>query len=523
MNNVVYLYNILIGKELCAADLIAIGLDPLFVDAARLVVEKRDYCLLLFQKAFNISYDHAQQLFRELRDFDVIGSAADNPRKIIGQKELDEILKSLMRKRIGVASKEDLDYSWVDEYGVAYSRDQKRLLKAPEDIKKYRCIDGTTILCDKAFHGTNLESIIVPEGVVIVGNSCFGFCKKLTSIELPRSLQEIGYCAFQYCSHLASIVIPEGVKKVGHNLFAHSNNLSSITVDTGNPFFDSRSNCNAIIDTRSDTLCIACSATFIPEGIRIIGDGSFNCCEELQSISIPGSIDEIGFQAFCGCNKLKTVVLEEGVRVIGYYAFMDVYSLKHITLPKSLKTICDGAFEGCDIDSLILPEGVEMICGNPFKGNNLQHISVSENNKHYDSRGNCNAILQSQTNILITGSCSTIIPPSTKMVGESAFEGCKGLNFLEIPEGVTKIGFRAFASCENYGYPVTKESLFYDWFKDDEDEGLTSIVIPNSIEHAFGFVFGSPSSKLKIVIPKGTRKKYERIFHQLYKDQLVEQ
>jgi hypothetical protein len=110
------------------------------------------------------------------------------------------------------------------------------------------------------------------------------------------------------------------------------------------------------------------------------------------------------------------------------------------------------------------------------------------------------------------------------MIGEFAFDGCKGLTSIVVPEGVKEIAFNAFANCEGNisSSHIGENSLFFDLFKNEQCEGLASIYIPNSIERAWGFVFGA-ASNLKIMIPKGTKEKFEKIFMDFYKDKLVEQ
>ena len=515
-------YEIMGKEQLSKTDLVALGLDPLFLDAAQFVISKHNYHNLYLQNEFKIDYAYAEKLFRELRDYNVIGSAETTPRRIMRQEDFQELLLTLKRKRICIASEEDLLVSKEDDFGVKYSHDGKRLLKASEDIKEYNVKEVVTIICDRAFANTSLTSIAIPEGTMIIGVSCFANCQKLTSIMLPNSLKEIREYCFCRCAKLTSIFVPENVEKIGLHVFACCNNLISVVVDENNPYYDTRDNCNAIIESGNNTLYSACSSTVIPKSVIKIGDNSFNYCEEISTITIPGNVVEIGFQAFYGCKNLKEVVFQEGVREIDHYAFMDVNSLKAITLPSSLRIIGEGAFERCDIDTIFIPEGVEMIWGNPFKGNNPKYISVSDDNKNYDSRNNCNAIIQSQNDILITGSCSTIIPPSVTMIGEFAFDGCVGLSSITIPEGVKRIGHNAFAHCEGNNYMANSdEHSLFDEYEIEHSVGLTSIFIPNSIQRAWGFVFGA-ALNLKIIIPKGTKEKFEKVFMDFYKDKLVE-
>lgn len=110
------------------------------------------------------------------------------------------------------------------------------------------------------------------------------------------------------------------------------------------------------------------------------------------------------------------------------------------------------------------------------------------------------------------------------MIGESAFDGCIGLTSIVIPEGVKRIAHYAFANCGGNRFlsHIDENSLLFDLLKKEQCDGLTSIYIPNSIERAWGFVFGA-ASNLKIMIPKGTKEKFEKIFMDFYKDKLVEQ
>lgn len=523
--NIDSFFSEIMGKEqLSKTDFVALGLDSLFVDAARFVINKHDYHNLYLQNEFKIDYAYAEKLFRELRDYNVIGSAETTPRRIMSEEDFQKLLLSLKRRRICIASEEDLLTSKEDDFGVKYSYDGKRLLKAPEDIKDYSVKESTIIICDRAFANTSLTSVDIPEGTEIIGSYCFWYCQKLASVILPNSLREIRGCCFGHCAKLTSLFVPKNVERIGRQVFAWCNNLHSVVVDENNSYYDSRDNCNAIIESVSNTLYAACSSSVIPKSVIKIGDNSFNYCERISTITIPGNVAEIGHQAFYGCKNLKDVVFQEGVREIGHYAFMEVNSLKTITLPSSLRTIGEGAFERCDIDTIFIPEGVEVIWGNPFKGNNPKHIFVSERNRNYDSRNGCNAIIQSHNNVLIAGCRSTIIPSSVTMIGEFAFDGCSGLTTIVVPEGVKEIASHAFANCGGNSILSQKNenSLLFDLLKNEQCEGLISIYIPNSIERAWGFVFGA-ASNLKIMIPKGTKEKFEKIFMDFYKDKLVEQ
>ncbi len=221
--------------------------------------------------------------------------------------------------------------------------------------------------------------------------------------------------AFYRCTELTSIDIPNSVTEIGQEAFANCPGLTSIVVESGNPRFDSRNNCNAIIETTDNTLIAGCKNTIIPNSVTKIGNFAFERCGSLTSIVIPNSVTSIGHYAFYCCDSLTSVDIPNSVIEIGY-----------------------GVFESCF---------------------GLTSIVVESGNPRYDSRNNCNAIIETAYNTLIYGCKNTIIPNSVTTIDDYAFYDCDGLTSIVIPNSVTEIGFGAFESCT----------------------GLTSIVIPNSV------------------------------------------
>ena len=159
--------------------------------------------------------------------------------------------------------------------------------------------------------------IIIPDGVTKIGGNAFFLHSTLTSIHIPDSVTEIGESAFSVCSALTSIHIPDSVMKIGRTAFDHRGALTSIDVAKGNPCFDSRDNCNAIIDTRTNILIRGCQSTVIPDSVTKIGDWAFNCCSALTSIHIPDSVREIGLEVFSECTALKTISIKDKQLLVG--------------------------------------------------------------------------------------------------------------------------------------------------------------------------------------------------------------
>ena len=172
---------------------------------------------------------------------------------------------------------------------------------------------------------------IIPEGTTEISNYAFDDCRTLESIVIPESVTEIGYAAFFRCTSLKSITIPESVTKIGEATFVGCSSLESIVVAKGNPVFDSREGCNAIIETKTNILHYGCKSTIIPESVTKIGRHAFAGCSSLESITIPKSVTKIGISAFRGCKSLKSITVPESVTEIGSLAFLGCSSLKCVT------------------------------------------------------------------------------------------------------------------------------------------------------------------------------------------------
>ena len=298
---------------------------------------------------------------------------------------------------------------------------------------------SVTTIGDWAFSDcTGLTSLTIPASVTTIGVGAFQDCKGLTSITIPSSVTTIGDQAFLGCTGLKSISIPASVTSIGRFAFDGCTGLTSIKVEEGNTAYDSRENCNAIIETASNTLVAGCMNTTIPNSVTTIGVGALEGCTGLTSISIPASVTTIGDWAFYGCKGLTSISIPSSVTSIGDGAFSYCTGLTSINIPNSVTNIGNGAFCGC---------------------NGLTCIKVEEGNTAYDSRENCNAIIETASNTLVAGCMNTTIPNSVTAIGDGAFEGCTGLTSIDIPSSVTSIGGTAFYGCT----------------------GLTSISIPNSV------------------------------------------
>ena len=178
------------------------------------------------------------------------------------------------------------------------------------------------------------------------------------------SIGERGLCGY---SGLTSVTIPASVTAIAKSIFYDCRNLESIKVERGNTAYDSRENCNAIIETNSHTLIAGCMYTDIPNSVTAIGDFAFINCSKLFSITIPNSVKTIGESAFSGCSSQISVNIPNSVTSIGIYAFGGCGNLTSLTIPNSVTDIGGWAFANCmTLTSIIIPNSVTRIEDNTF-------------------------------------------------------------------------------------------------------------------------------------------------------------
>ena len=277
----------------------------------------------------------------------------------------------------------------------------------------------------------NIPSYVEYKGcnyaVTTIEGGTFMDYKNITSITLPNSLKSIRTYAFAGCTSLSTIVIPESVTNIGDWAF------NNCIFAPGK--FINNSNCTSHNDWGANIADEEYMGLLIKEN-TIIG-----CDKNIISVAIPNSVKHIGTNAFKDCSLLTFITIPNSVESIGYSAFQNCISLNSIAIPNSVKQISTGSLW----DGYVHTSYCDIFVNCP----SLKSITVEEGNSKYDSRNNCNAIIETATNSLLVGCNTTIIPDGISEIGAYAFKGCTNLSSITIPSSVRLIGSHAFENCTN--------------------------------------------------------------------------
>ncbi len=389
-------------------------------------------------------------------------------------------------------------YEWTDENGVSWtfhyvSETEVSILPTDTNISGAVIIPGTVYdgetelivssISDDAFRNcSGLTSVTIPEGVTSIDEGAFYNCSGLTSVTLPEGLKSIKHQAFHGCTGLSDITIPEGVTSIANAAFSGCSGLESVSIPSsvtsiGGRAFNGCNNLTSVYCYVTTPLSIneSCftnrtnATLYVPEGTKKAYDvanywNEFNNIVEIEpyptlstvtitddngiswTFSISGSnavnIKPSDSNAIEGTVTIPSKVFYEDMELtvtsIKRYAFLDCSKLKSVTIPASVTSIGELAFQGCSA---------------------LRGIVVDNENTVYDSRDNCNGIIETATNTLVQGCNSTVIPSSVMSIGEYAFMSCTEFTDMTIPSSVTNIGAFAFYGCSNITSVILPEGM----------------------------------------------------------------
>lgn len=277
-------------------------------------------------------------------------------------------------------------------------------------------IAGTGAIKEYAFSRSSLsiKEVVIKEEITEIGRRAFQNCEQIQTVTLPESLTTLEEGAFYGCSGLKKIAIPQNCVTIGEDAFYNCSGLEEISVEKENPAFDSRQDCKALIDSKSNTLLRGGKNSVVPDGVTEIAEDAF-AYTGITEITLPDSVIKIGKNAFTSCELLKSVVLPANITSIGDDTFRLCSSLETVNLPEGLKTIGNGAFQSSGLQAITIPATVDSIEESAFNGcKNLTQITI---------------------------------PQGVTEISPCCFMDCENLTLIMLPGSITEIGNSAFYRC----------------------------------------------------------------------------
>lgn len=385
-----------------------------------------------------------------------------------------------------------------DEYGVAYSSDGKVLLDASHiEAECYSIREGTEVIASYAFDEASVRSIIVPEGVVALGENAFANMRDLEEVSLPQnSLTYIGDCAFYSCEKLKRVAVPEGIDALV-GTFQDCSQLEDVALPNSLRFIDS-----AFCE------CYALKNILIPEGVEEIKNEAFEY-SGLRHVKLPSTIRLLD-SAFSFCRVLESVswpMLQSSNVIIGNASFSFCENLKRIELPDGITEIQECVFGSCSLlREIVLPRSLK-------KFDSPQHWSRKD--KHIISQSDefvvkNDMLLSKDETVLITcfnRNNSIQVPDSIEYIGRAAFADCDKLVHISLGQNLKSIGLGAFSNCFNLRsiefssrLEVIKMNAFIYC------QSLVEVVLPESVRVIEPEAFCHCFSLEKLVLPCSLKK-----------------
>ncbi|MBR4034257.1 MAG: leucine-rich repeat protein [Clostridia bacterium] len=336
--------------------------------------------------------------------------------------------------------------------------------------------ENTTVLADQAFEKSTLTSVSIPEGVTVIGNFAFRYCKSLKKVEIPVSVHTLGSSAFWGCSALEEAIIGDGITDIKSQTFYQCSSLKNIR---------------------------------FPDGLRNIGYEAFSKCRVLEVIDLPLSLESIGEDAFANCSSLKSITLHRGIETIFPDAFKNVSSFNQKDSVNYLGNeeepyLYAISVSDTDENEIILQKGTYGIACKFLSGASPERFGIEGGEGDYlRSAGNC--IVRKEDGKLICGSSADNIPSelSVSSIGDYAFFAAAGSTHVTVPESVAEIGEYAFSespSLESVVFLGEDVKLGNRAFY--KCKNLTSVILPGGLKEIPIGCFSSCNTLSKIRIPE---------------------
>lgn len=333
----------------------------------------------------------------------------------------------------------------------------------------YNKENGVGVWVTTAPWGTNIQNVVIKEGVTSIGQYAFFGCESLKDIIIPDGLKMIGSYVFYGCRSLSTVTIPESVTSIGGYAFANCINLNYCTIPDGITGIQS-----SLFES-----CYALSEIDIPASVTSIGEASFSNCRSITEISIPDSVTTIGARAFLGCSSLTGIVLPESVTYLGNGAFNNCSSITSIYLSDNINSI-GNSFRNCsNLTEIKLPRNLTEIGNFFFYGcSKLSNVTIPDGVIKIGEQAFWGCLSLTGINI----------PDGVESIGKQAFQSCISLTSITIPPKVTKVEYYTFANCRNLrsvSIPESVVSIDESAFSDCDE--LSDIVVSGCDSFAYGW------------------------------------
>lgn len=408
--------------------------------------------------------------------------------------------------------------------------------------------DNVTTIGQGAFYGCeSLTNIEIPDNVTVIESYTFYGCASLTDIYIPNKVESIYYNAFYGCSRLIEVYISPSVTSIGNYAFYGCNSLESITL----PFigasknsasnsaymnvfgyifgYTAKTNSDVPIEGATFQIQITQSSVvyrkywyYIPASLKTVkinGDNiilkkqPFFNCKNIKNLIIIKGVTSIWDEAFNGSGITNVEILND-MESIGSGAFSGCSSLESVFIGNGVASIGEFAFSGCSsLESVSIGSGVTAIEKSAFLGcSSLESLSVHSENLKYHSDDNC--LIETASKTIILGCKNSVIPTdgSVTRIGNYAFQGCRGLTNIVIPNSVTYIPPAAFSGCGSlesieFPYVMDENYTFGYLFGEDSFSGSESVVqyrlINASTNTGRQYTYYIPSSLKQITVTNG--------------------
>lgn len=342
--------------------------------------------------------------------------------------------------------------------------------------------EEATAIAAYAFAGRKgLKTISITKNITKIESKAFMNCSGLTNIELEEGIEDMSSYYFSNLKGLTEIIIPSTVSCINPESFSYCSGLTKISVASGNTNYDSRDNCNAIIETGSNTLILGCKNTIIPNTIGMLGGFAFRGCTNLTNITIPTSVTTIFDSVFDGCTGLSSIIIPDNVTSISGGVFSNCTALKTVKLGNGITQIYSNLFYNCvSLTSVSMSENVTSFDYDVFTGcsglqtydGNLIYININSNPNYYlygvTDKSLTSAIINDNckyVGLRVFMNCvnleSVTIGANVVDIGQQAFYNCISLTSVTIPNKVKKIGDNSFSGCTSLKTAIIPDSVTY--------------------------------------------------------------